>query len=530
VDGRTDIYAVGIILYEMLTGRQPYEADTPMAVAFKHITDPVPNILEANPALPNDVETVIQKAMAKNKDERFSTASDLVDTLRSVAAGQRISAELPTVKGAVPAGGKKQEKTVKVSKADAAPAARSFNIWLILGPVILVAVLGGGYLLFGNRNSPPEVTETAAVITETEVPALPTDTAEAQPTETSASVPVVVDTPTSTATPEPPTDTPAPQAPIIGGADKVALVANNEVWMMDLNGDNLVKLTNDGAVKTDLQWFGRNQIFFISGKAIKYYDISTDVVETLTTFPSEVSVDAFRISNDGKNVMLAMSNNIFVVPFDIETFKTINRRGQLGEIEGACIYEQVAKTYTVSRVRDVRWSIDDLLVAWLFVGNDPANPSLQSEQVSILDITDCVPETIDLKDNFPGSRFVPDGYENRAMPDFDWNGKDQFTFNTSIRNNGWGNLYIYNWVSHKGFRQTPISVCCFRDARWSPDGDYLFFAFQDIKLGAETRTELYYLPVAELNAGGIFAPIPMPDKFFGNLREAPQPALRPAAP
>src|SRR6185503_19843698 len=66
VDGRTDFYAVGIILFEMLTGKQPYEADTPMAVAFKHITDPVPQILASNPNLPDAVEDVIQMAMAKD--------------------------------------------------------------------------------------------------------------------------------------------------------------------------------------------------------------------------------------------------------------------------------------------------------------------------------------------------------------------------------------------------------------------------------------------------------------------------------
>jgi hypothetical protein len=502
-----------------------------MAVAFKHITDPVPDSLASNPNLPDEIEEVIQLAMAKDKEERFSTAGELVDALRTVSSGQKIVNDKATVKVSLPKTAAKSapQKTIKGKGkvVEEAPVKKGFNIWLVIIPVALLIVLGGGYALLSGTK-PPVETEAPVVSTSTTVPA--TETAEVVPQATETTSAVIVEPPTATVAPTA-TDTPAvPQAPIIGGADKIALVANNEVWMMDVNGENLVKLTNDGGVKTDLQWFGRDYVVFISGKAIKYYDITTDVVETLTTFPSEVSVDAFRISNDGKQVMLAMSNNIFVVPFDIETFKTINRRGQLGQIPGACLYTQVAKTYTVSRVRDVRWSADDQLVAWLFVGNDPANPALQSEQVSIFDITDCTPETIDLKDNFPGSRFVPDGYESRTMPDFDWNGKDQFSFNTSIRNNGWGNLYVYNWVSHKGFRQTPISVCCFRDARWSPDGDYIFFAFQNIKLGADTKTELYYLPVAELNAGGNFTPIPMPDKFFGNLREAPQPALRPAAP
>ena len=61
IDGRTDIYSLGIILYEMMTGRQPYEADTPMAVAIKHIMEPVPHILTANPNLPAGIEAIIQK-------------------------------------------------------------------------------------------------------------------------------------------------------------------------------------------------------------------------------------------------------------------------------------------------------------------------------------------------------------------------------------------------------------------------------------------------------------------------------------
>jgi hypothetical protein len=115
------------------------------------------------------------------------------------------------------------------------------------------------------------------------------------------------------------------------------------------------------------------------------------------------------------------------------------------------------------------------------------------------------------------------------MGDFDWDGLSLFAFNTSKRNNGWGELYIYNWDSHKPTWLHPVEgKCCYRDARWSPDGTYLFFAFQDEGLAAASKTFLYYVPYGEIGTGASITPIPLPEGFFKNLKEAPQPALRPA--
>ena len=529
VDGRTDIYAVGIILFEMLTGKQPYEADTPMAVAFKHITDPVPNIHEANPALPAAVNTVIQKAMAKSKDERFSTAGEMVDTLRNVSSAQKVSVEMPTVKGALPrvqAEIPAAKTAMATPRAAEAPVARPFNIWFIIVPVILVAMLGGGgYFVFSLLNGP----KATAAPTLTQTVALPTDTAEptTQATETSTVIQVVVDT--ATATTIPVTDTPTvPPVLAIGGADKIAFFANKEIYIMDLDGQNLRQLTSDGAVKSDLQWLPDGEtIVFISGKTIKYYNITTDTVDTLATFPSEASVDAFQVSHDGKLVMLAMSNEIFVVPFSLEAMKGFTNRGQVLRMEGTCILP-TPKTPAALRVQEARWSVDDQLVAWLFKGNDPNTPGIQSEQVSVYDITRCDPAFIDLKDNFPGTRFTPQGYSTREMPDFDWDGYDQFVFNTATRNGGWGNMYIYNWKTHKPTLIFP-GECCFRDARFSPDGTYLMYEFQDQKQGPDAKAALYYVPIGELNTGANFTPILLPEGFiFNDVREAAQPALRPA--
>jgi dipeptidyl aminopeptidase/acylaminoacyl peptidase len=320
-----------------------------------------------------------------------------------------------------------------------------------------------------------------------------------------------------------------PALPVLGGADKIAFVANADIWMMNVDGSALKQLTFDGASKSDLQWLpDRETILFISGKTIKYYNITTDVVDTLTSFPSEVSVDAFEVSHDGKMVMVAMSNNIFVVPFNMDILKTITNRNQLARMEGVCI-TPVIKTPSALRVRDARWAADDKLVGWLFKGNDVNDATLQADQVGVYDITSCKPEFMSLKDYFPASRFKPSGYENREIPDFDWDGFDQFIFNTSTRNNGWGELYIYNWKTHKPTRSNTIDGhCCYRDARWSPDGTYVLFEFQDASLGSSAQILLYYEQVGSLNTGANFKHLPLLDGFFKNAKEAAQPALRPA--
>jgi serine/threonine-protein kinase len=81
IDGRSDLYALGVILYEMLTGQQPYRAATPMSVAMKHLTDPVPQIRALRPQFPAELDAILAKALAKDREQRYARAADLAADL-----------------------------------------------------------------------------------------------------------------------------------------------------------------------------------------------------------------------------------------------------------------------------------------------------------------------------------------------------------------------------------------------------------------------------------------------------------------
>lgn len=86
VNGRTDIYAMGVMLFQLLTGKMPYNAETPMAVILKHIQDPIPSVVALKPELNEEIDAIIKKAMAKKPEDRYETATELANDLTELAS------------------------------------------------------------------------------------------------------------------------------------------------------------------------------------------------------------------------------------------------------------------------------------------------------------------------------------------------------------------------------------------------------------------------------------------------------------
>ncbi|MCP4425988.1 MAG: protein kinase [Chloroflexi bacterium] len=96
VDGRSDIYALGILTFEMLAGHKPFDADTPAMVMVKQMTEPPPRLMDAQPDLPLEYDTLLNRTMNREPEKRPQTAGEMAELLFAATRASRRQQEPPT--------------------------------------------------------------------------------------------------------------------------------------------------------------------------------------------------------------------------------------------------------------------------------------------------------------------------------------------------------------------------------------------------------------------------------------------------
>jgi len=234
IDSRSDLYSLGVVLYELLAGTLPYPADTPWGIIFKHMAEPLPPLQTFNPAVSPALRSVVEKALAKRPADRFQSGLEMAEALRR--ARERPSQVLYAPPPPPPATSDSETRVISTAgptstegeaasrKGAARPARarqrrRAFSLVPVFagGAVVILAVIGvaGMTILRGGQRSEAAMTPAAPPTEALSALARSTSVGNEFVTATGTALPenAVLDTAEPAATVTPEVNTPSPTPP-----------------------------------------------------------------------------------------------------------------------------------------------------------------------------------------------------------------------------------------------------------------------------------------------------------------------------
>jgi len=216
-----DLYSLGVVLYELVTGRKPYTADTPAAIMLKQANDPLPRPTQFAPDLPDGVEKALFKALAKRPEDRYPSMSEFVAALENLTSGQTRAAggkqegisreeESTLLAGGIgkPVSGETHKVSVPI---ETGRRSGKWGRWAAIGGIlavacILIVALGIGLLILGRKGLGP-------------LAGLAAGTATSTRSRTVTEIPTASEPPSTAIPPSTETPTPAPGSTRVRPAD-----------------------------------------------------------------------------------------------------------------------------------------------------------------------------------------------------------------------------------------------------------------------------------------------------------------------
>ena len=150
VDARSDLYSAGCLLYELLTGRPPFQGENAVSVAYQHVSEMPVSPSQVDPAVPPALDALVLKSLAKNPQDRYQTANEFKADVDRALQGLPVTGTIPSIRATVPAASATTASIAPVGASAAAPAGSKRSPWAWLGVTVLVLAVAAAALLIGR--------------------------------------------------------------------------------------------------------------------------------------------------------------------------------------------------------------------------------------------------------------------------------------------------------------------------------------------------------------------------------------------